>query len=110
MNRPNFRKGCASFCCKKLWILSTVDRLFWPLVLYPLYLSFGPWSIGHIIEDHIGVIFAWGILINNTFLPGSFTYVYGFFQVNNIYIFVYKLLKFEFTDFVVPTAHNVYIS
>lgn len=67
-----------------MWILATVDRIFWPLVLYPVYLTFGPWSIGHIIEDYVGVIFAWGIFINGTFLPGSFTYAYGFLQVKII--------------------------
>lgn len=81
MNRPSLRKGCCNMFCKKVWILTTIDRMFWPLVIYPIYLTFGPWSIGHIIEDYMGVIFAWGILVNNTFLPGSFTYVYGFLQV-----------------------------
>ncbi|KAK9885653.1 hypothetical protein WA026_012417 [Henosepilachna vigintioctopunctata] len=66
---------------RKLCLLSTIDRIFWPLVLYPLYLCVGPWSIGYIIEEHIGVIFAWGIYIRGSFLPGSFTYVYGFIQL-----------------------------
>lgn len=81
INRPRFRKGFGNSWFRKFWILSSVDRIFWPLFLYPIYLSCGPWSIGHIIEDHIGIIFAWGIYVNNTFLPGSFTYVYGFLQV-----------------------------
>ncbi|XP_023287605.1 transmembrane protein 62 isoform X2 [Orussus abietinus] len=66
---------------RKLWILSTVDRLFFPLVLYALYLTIGPWAIGEVIENHVGVIFAWGIFVANSFLPGSFTYAYGFFQL-----------------------------
>ncbi|PSN33115.1 hypothetical protein C0J52_15540 [Blattella germanica] len=57
---------------RKLWILSTVDRLFYPLVLYALYLA---------IEGHTGVIFAWGTVINGAYLPGSFTYAYGFLQM-----------------------------
>lgn len=66
---------------RKLWVLSTIDRIFWPIVLYPIFLCVGPWSIGYVIEDHIGIIFAWGILVRGTFLPGSFTYVYGFIQL-----------------------------
>lgn len=79
--KPTLRRNCIARMIKKFWILSTVDRIFWPLVLYPIYLCIGPWSVGHIIEDHIGVIFAWGIFINGTYLPGSFTYAYGFLQV-----------------------------
>lgn len=26
---------------RKLWILSTIDRMFYPLILYPIYLTFG---------------------------------------------------------------------
>lgn len=74
-------KGCCSVWLRKLWMLSAVDITFWPLVLYPVYLTFGPWSIGYLVEDHIGVVFAWGIFVNGTFLPGSFTYAYGFIQV-----------------------------
>lgn len=41
----------------------------------------GPWSVGEIIEGYIGVIFAWGTIVNGSYLPGSFTYAYGFLQV-----------------------------
>ncbi|KAG8240349.1 hypothetical protein J437_LFUL000824 [Ladona fulva] len=41
----------------------------------------GPWSIGEVIEKHTGVIFAWGTIIRGAYLPGSFTYAYGFFQM-----------------------------
>lgn len=66
---------------RKLWIVANIDRFFIPLVLYPLYLAFGPWSVGEIIEGHIGVIFAWGLFVRGTYLPGSFTYAYGYFQL-----------------------------
>ncbi|KAG5862870.1 hypothetical protein JTB14_023940 [Gonioctena quinquepunctata] len=79
--KPRVRKSCCFSWLKKIWILSTVDRIFWPIVLYPIYLTFGPWSIGYIIEDHVGAIFAWGIFVNGAFLPGAFTYVYGFIQL-----------------------------
>lgn len=78
---PLHKRGCCNIWLRKLWMLSAVDVTFWPLVLYPVYLTFGPWSIGYLVEDHIGIVFAWGIFVNGTFLPGSFTYVYGFIQV-----------------------------
>lgn len=46
-----------------------------------LLLFSGPWFVGEVIEDHIGVVFAWGTFVNKSFLPGSLTYAYGFFQV-----------------------------
>uniref|UniRef100_A0A1B6D3N4 Uncharacterized protein n=2 Tax=Clastoptera arizonana TaxID=38151 RepID=A0A1B6D3N4_9HEMI len=66
----------------KLWILANVDRFFYPIVLYPLYLAIGPWSVGEVIEGYIGVIFIWGTFINNSYLPGAFTYAYAYIQVS----------------------------
>lgn len=62
-------------------MLSTIDRLFFPLALYPIYLTIGPWAFGYIVEDNLGIIFAWGIFIRGAYLPGSFTYAYGFLQM-----------------------------
>lgn len=63
-------------------MLSSVDRLFYPLVLYCLYLSVGPWSICEVIDNHYGAIFVWGIYVNGSYLPGALTYLYGFFQLS----------------------------
>ncbi|EFA02740.2 Transmembrane protein 62-like Protein [Tribolium castaneum] len=78
---PRLRGSFCRMWLRKFWVLSTVDRIFWPIFLYPLYLSFGPWSVGYLVEDHVGVIFAWGIFVNGSYLPGSFTYAYGFIQL-----------------------------
>ncbi|CAH0560338.1 unnamed protein product [Brassicogethes aeneus] len=80
MTKPKLH-GCGRAWLRRLWLLSTVNRLFWPMILYPVYLIIGPWSIGYLVEDHIGVIFAWGIFVNGAYLPGSFTYAYGFIQL-----------------------------
>ncbi|XP_054263073.1 transmembrane protein 62-like [Macrosteles quadrilineatus] len=66
---------------KRWWILANLDSFYYPLVLYPVYTTFGPWAVGEVIENHIGVIFAWGTFVNGAYLPGSFTYGYGFFQM-----------------------------
>lgn len=46
----------------------------------------GPWIIGEIIDNHTGVVFAWGTYVGKTFLPGSFTYAYGFFQLFSFHL------------------------
>ncbi|XP_047002995.1 transmembrane protein 62-like [Schistocerca americana] len=81
MRKPTWNAWCLRIWVQKLWVLSTVDRIFYPLVIYPLYLTVGPWSVGEVIEGYTGVIFAWGIFINKSYLPGSFTYAYGFLQM-----------------------------
>lgn len=66
---------------RKLWLMANIDSLFYPLVLYAMYLPLGPWSVGELIDGHIGVVFAWGIIVNGVFLPGSFTYAFGSMQL-----------------------------
>ncbi|KAK3909132.1 Transmembrane protein 62 [Frankliniella fusca] len=81
MERPRFRVPYFNLWLRRIWVLASVDRIFYPLTIYAVYLTFGPWSIGAIIEGHIGVIFAWGIIVNGAYLPGSFTFAYGFLQL-----------------------------
>ncbi|CAH1174265.1 unnamed protein product [Phaedon cochleariae] len=66
---------------EKIWILSRLDRIFWPTIFYPIYLIVGPWTIGYLVEDHIGVVFAWGIFVNGTFIPDGLAYIYGSFEL-----------------------------
>lgn len=66
---------------KSIWLLSKIDRIFYPIVLYAIYVPFGPWVIGELIDGYIGTIFAWGILIKGTYLPEPFTYSYGSVQL-----------------------------
>lgn len=88
----------------KMSLLVSVDELFWPIVLCALYvavgkmfilffflwklsifillfniLSFfkGPWFIGYIIDESIGICFVWGIILAGHFLPGGLTYFVG---------------------------------
>jgi hypothetical protein len=46
-----------------------------------------------VIEGHTGIIFAWGTIINGAYLPGSFTYAYGFLQVGSIFICILVVLN-----------------
>lgn len=81
MERPHLRPRYLNLCLRRLWVLASIDRLFYPLTLYAVYITVGPWSIGAVIEGHVGAIFAWGIIVNGAYLPGSFTYAYGFLQL-----------------------------
>lgn len=66
---------------QQLWILSSVDRIIWPSILYCVYLAVGPWAICEIVESRYGAVFVWGVYVNGSFLPGSFTYFYGCLQL-----------------------------
>jgi len=109
VSQPKLRGNFLKSWTRKLWVLTTVDRVFWPVVLYPIYLVFGPWSIGYIVEDYVGVIFSWGIIIDGAFLPGSFTYAYGFVQVQlivHLFYVIIPLLSLTVSD--IPNSVDVY--
>lgn len=81
MKMHRFKKRCVRNFLKKLWILSNIDELFYPVVLYTLYLPFGPWFAGDVIDGRIGIAFAWGTFFAGKFLPGTMSYFYGFTHV-----------------------------
>lgn len=66
---------------RQTWMLSKVDKIFYPIVLFAIYMPVGPWIIGELIDGYIGAVFAWGILIKGTFIPEPFTYMYGSVQL-----------------------------
>lgn len=78
---PKYRRKFGRHMLRRIWLLSKIDRIFYPIVLYAIYIPFGPWAIGELIDNHIGGIFAWGILIKGVFLPEPFTYMYGSVQL-----------------------------
>ncbi|CAG9858616.1 unnamed protein product [Phyllotreta striolata] len=111
MIKPKLRQSCCFSLLQKVWVMCTIDRMFWPIVLYPIYLAVGPWTIGYIVEDHLGSVFAWGILVNNAYLPGAFTYVYGFIQLITFQIpitfIVAKTVYFRFLEITVKTGKGL---
>ena len=66
---------------KRFWILSTIDKIYYWLMFYCFYVSVGPWSIHEIIDGHMGVVLLWGTFIRGSFLPGTLSYFYGFWQL-----------------------------
>lgn len=63
--------------------------------------TLGPWAVGEVIEDNIGVIFVWGTFIKGSYLPGSFTYAYGFAQVSLLLIIIIITYLFKFPIYIV---------
>ena len=59
----------------KLSLLCSVNKMFLPIIVLPLYLSFGPWMAGRVIEGHFGTCFVWGTFIEGSFLPGGVSYI-----------------------------------
>lgn len=66
---------------RKYWLLSSVDRLFYPLILFYSFILMGPWMVGEVIDGYTGWVFMWGIFVKGTFFPGTLTYLYGFNQL-----------------------------
>lgn len=81
VKKPNLHRSYFRRMIRKLWILSTVDRILYPYLFSILYVLIGPWSIGHIIDGHMGIIFSWGMFVKGHFLPGTLSYLYGYFQL-----------------------------
>ncbi|CAH2230975.1 jg3446 [Pararge aegeria aegeria] len=78
---PKYRRKYGRQILRRVWLLSKIDRVFYPIVLYAIYLPLGPWAVGELIDGYIGAIFAWGILIKGSFIPEPFTYMYGSVQL-----------------------------
>ncbi|XP_060073255.1 transmembrane protein 62-like [Ylistrum balloti] len=65
----------------RIWLVSRISPLFYPLVSYTLYIGIGPWFVAEILEGHFGMVFIWGLYVKGAFIPGSLAYLYGIFQI-----------------------------
>ncbi|XP_013389484.1 transmembrane protein 62-like [Lingula anatina] len=66
---------------RRIYYVSVYNNTFYPLVIYIVYITIGPWFIGHVLDGHVGLCFLFGIYVNGTLIPSNLTYVYGFFQI-----------------------------
>ncbi|XP_064622069.1 transmembrane protein 62-like isoform X2 [Lineus longissimus] len=62
-------------------LIANTNCLFYPLVLHAVYLAVGPWFIGYVLDDYIGVCFVYGIYVKGQILPMYITYVVGIVQL-----------------------------
>lgn len=79
--KPRNICNCSLGLIRRLWILSTINRITVPVVLYCLYLVIGPWSIVEVVDGHIGYVFFHGIYLNGAYIPNALSSLYGFFQL-----------------------------
>lgn len=71
------RKFFCSRLLLRMHLLVSMNQFFWPVVLLPIYAAVGPWFVGELVTDHIGVCFLWGLYINGFLVPSGFTYVFA---------------------------------
>lgn len=79
----------------RLFLLSHQDKLFYPIIILPLYSLIGPWFLAYLVSDYVGIVFAWGQFIDGYFLPVGFTFVFSAIFVSYLLIYFF-LLKFIF--------------
>ena len=67
---------------RRFALLSSIDYVFYTLVITTIYVAIGPWFLGEILENQLGVCFSWGIyLLNGTLLSVDFQYLAGYLHV-----------------------------
>ncbi|XP_026565201.1 transmembrane protein 62 [Pseudonaja textilis] len=81
--KPKFKKplGVAVGTSFSLHILSKIDLFFYSFLVLNLYTVLGPWFIGELIDDHVGVCFSFGLIVNGQFFEGVSTFAVGILQV-----------------------------
>ncbi|XP_075049274.1 transmembrane protein 62 [Mixophyes fleayi] len=62
-------------------VLSKDNTFFYSILLLNLYTAVGPWFVGEIVDGHMGVCFAFGVVVGGHFLDGSLTYFVGIMQM-----------------------------
>jgi len=61
--------------------LASTDRIFYGILFWLLYTTFGPWNFHEVLDGHIGYAFLWGTFVKGTFVPGTLSYWYGLHQM-----------------------------
>ncbi|ETE67587.1 Transmembrane protein 62, partial [Ophiophagus hannah] len=81
--KPKFKKppGVAVRTSFSLHVLSKIDLFFYSFLVLNLYTVLGPWFIAELIDDHVGVCFSFGLIVNGQFFEGSVTFIFGILQV-----------------------------
>jgi len=66
---------------KSFRLISSISLFYYPLVLSPLYLTFGPWFIGEVLTNSFGIVFCWGTFVSGSYLPTATTWLYGTYHL-----------------------------
>ena len=68
---PRIRMLSSDFCLRKTfltalrkdWILCAIDSLFWPMLVYLVWLAVLPWGLAEVMEGTKAIVFSWGIYV-----------------------------------------------
>lgn len=71
---------------RQMILVSSLNSTYWFLVLSPIYILFGPWFVGEIMQHFYGICFAWGIYVKGTLLESDVQYLYACFYVSFTYL------------------------
>ncbi len=72
--------------------IAATNSVFYPIVFTSLYISIGPWALGYFLDEELGLLFPWGLLIDGHILPADVTHLYGlFFMFPYIYLLMFTL-------------------
>ena len=75
--------------------MSANNSLFYALVLCPLYLLLGPWAVGYFLEDSLGILFFWGVYVEDRVLPAPVASIIALLiLVPYIYTFIIFVVLF----------------
>lgn len=67
----------AEFVLKSILYVSSLDVAFYSILGILLYMVIGPWFMAHVTEDQLGLVFLYGIYVEEKFLPMNITQANG---------------------------------
>jgi hypothetical protein len=92
---------------RRFALLSSIDYIFWMLIFSTVYVAVGPWFVGEILENSLGLCFVWGIYVNGAFLNVDFQYIFGSFHMLFFQLLLIFHLSFQIeTRFLTINFHQ----
>ena len=101
LTKTNRRLFCISKLIKTMWITASTNKIFYSLILGPIYLLIGPWAVGYFLKDSLGILFFWGLYVEGVVLPANVASAYGL-----IYIVPYMYLILIYVACVVGCSYE----
>lgn len=62
-------------------VFASIDRVFFLILIFLLYTAFCPWSFHEVLDGQTGYYFVWGVYVQGIFVPGTLSWLYGFYQI-----------------------------
>ncbi|CAH1262142.1 TMEM62 [Branchiostoma lanceolatum] len=81
MNEGAYPRQFVHKWLSRLSLLTKVDQLYYPLFCFGVYIPFGPWFYGELIQGHYGVLFMHGTYIAGGYVPGLWSHAYATLQI-----------------------------